>query len=194
MNLIFKTTLALLAVVILSGCETIPPMAFSVPNVGVSTKKIDAEVKSLTVTVARQDEAKGDIPFWVTREGVPQQWATALIEALNKMTIFQDDAQKKLNLSVKILKFEPPMGGASMTTETIARYELTDRKTGDIVFTQDVSASGTTPFDYAFAGVIRARESMNRAVQNNITTFLQALETVDVSKPMFPTDNKAAGK
>ena len=30
------------------------------------------------------------------------------------------------------------------------------------------------------------RESINRAVQNNITQFLQALETVDVQKPMFP--------
>jgi hypothetical protein len=122
---------------------------------------------------------------------VPQLWQTALIEALNKMTIFQDDATKKVNVSVKILKLNPPGAGASMTTETAARYEITDRKTGDIIFTQDIASSGTTPFDHAFLGVTRARESINRAVQNNISQFLQALETVDVQKPMFPA--KAGG-
>ena len=41
--------------------------------------------------------------------------------------------------------------------------------------------------DYAFSGIARQRESVNRAVQNNITQFLQSLETVDANKPMFPT-------
>jgi hypothetical protein len=40
--------------------------------------------------------------------------------------------------------------------------------------------------DYAFLGVIRQRESINRAVQNNISKFLMAVETVQVNKPLFP--------
>jgi hypothetical protein len=174
-----------LAAVLLSGCGSVPPLNFSVPNVGVSQKKIDAEMKSMTVTIARPDEKTGELPVGM-EQMVPQLWQTALTEALNKMAIFQDDASKKVNVSVKILKLAPPGAGASMTTDTAARYEITDRKTGDIIFTQDISASGTTPFDYAFLGVARARESINRAVQNNITQFLQALETVDIQKPMFP--------
>lgn len=102
------------------------------------------------------------------------------------MAIFQDDAAKKVNISVKILRLDIPGAGASMTTETAARYEIMDRKTGDIIFTQDIPSSGTTPWDHAFLGIARVRESINRAVQNNITQFLQALETVDVQKPMFP--------
>lgn len=177
--------IAAVTVFALSGCGTIPPLNFSVPNVGVSQKKIDAEMKSMTVTIARPDEKTGDLPLGM--EGlVPQIWQTSLIEALNKMAIFQDDAVKKVNVSVKILKLNPPGAGFAMTTETAARYEITDRKTGDVIFTQDITASGTTPMDYAFMGVARARESINRAVQNNITLFLQALETVDVQKPMFP--------
>lgn len=171
--------------VLLTGCGSIPPLNFSVPNVGVSQKKIDAEVKSMTVTIARPDEKTGDLPVGM-EQLVPQLWQTALTEALNKMVIFQDDAPKKVSISVKILKLELPGAGASMTTQTAARYEITDRKTGDIIYTQNISSSGTTPFDYAFLGVARAQESINRAVQNNITQFLQALETVDVNKPMFP--------
>jgi len=171
--------------VLLAGCAPMPPLNFSVPNVGVSQKKIDAELKSMTVTLARPDEKTGDMPAGM-EQIVPQLWLTALTESLNKMTIFQDDATKKVNLLVKILKVNVPGAGASFTTETAARYEIIDRKTGDIIFTQDISSSGTTPFDYAFVGMVRARESINRAVQNNITQFLQALETVDVQKPMFP--------
>ena len=173
-------------VIILTGCgPALPPLNFSVPNVGLSQKKIDAEMRSMTVTIARPDEKTGSLPAGMETI-VPQLWQTALTEALNKMAIFQDDASRKVNVSVKILKLEPPSAGASMTTDTAARYEIMDRKTGDIIYTQDISSSGTTPFDYAFMGVTRARESVNRAVQNNITQFLQALESVDVKKPMFP--------
>jgi len=177
--------IATFAAVVLSGCGSVPPLNFSVPNVGVSQKKIDAEMKSMTVTIARPDEKTGDLPVGM-EQMVPQLWQTALTESLNKMAIFQDDATKKVNVSVKILKLNPPSAGFAMTTETAARYEITDRKTGDVIFTQDITSSGTTPMDYAFLGVARMRESINRAVQNNITQFLQALETVDVKKPMFP--------
>jgi len=177
--------IAAITAAFLSGCAPMPPLNFSVPNVGVSQKKIDAEMKSMTVTIARPDEKTGDIPAGM-EQMVPQLWQTALIESLNRMVIFQDDATKKVNLSVKILKLNVPGGGASMTTETAARYEIMDRKTGDLIFTQDITSSGIVPFDYAFGGLIRVRESINRAVQNNITQFLQALETVDVQKPMFP--------
>ncbi|MGP2288468.1 hypothetical protein V5O65_22200 [Escherichia coli] len=53
----------LLAMIIgsLTGCASVPPLNFSTPNVGVSQKKIDAEIKSLTVSLARPDEQKGDI-------------------------------------------------------------------------------------------------------------------------------------
>lgn len=176
---------AVFAAIFLSGCGSVPPLNFSVPNVGVSQKKIDAEMKSMTVTIARPDEKTGELPVGMERM-VPQLWQTALTEALDKMVIFQDDAEKKVNVLVKILKLNIPGGGFSMTTSTAARYEIIDRKTGDIIFTQDISSSGTTPANYAYLGVARARESINRAVQNNITQFLQALETVDVQKPMFP--------
>lgn len=183
--------IAVITAVLLSGCGSIPPLNFSVPDVGVSRKKIDAEMKSMTVTIARPDEKTGDLPVGM-EQMVPQLWQTALTESLNRMVIFQDDAPMKVNLSVKILKLNVPGAGISFTTETSARYEIMDRKTGDLIFTQDISSSGTTPADYAFMGIARQRESINRAVQNNITQFLQSLETVDVKKPMFPA--KAGGK
>lgn len=183
---IMKKTLAILSVAfVLAGCQSAPPINFSVPNVGYSTKKIDAELKSMTVGIARADEKTGDLPAGMETL-VPQLWQTSLQEALNKMAIFNDDASNKVNLTVKILKLDIPSFGAGMTTEVAARYELLDRKNGAVIYTQDISSKGEVPYDYAFSGVTRVRESINRSVQNNITQFLQALQTVDVSKPMFP--------
>lgn len=198
MNIKYLVTTIILASSLV-GCGTLPPANFSVPNVGLSKKKIDAEIKSLIVTVARPDEKTGDLDFRMVSVDIngsggsagdlatPQLWQASLTDALNRMAIFQDDAAKKINLSVKILKLDVPNGGFSFTTEATARYEIMDRKNGDLIFSQDITSSGTTPVDYAFAGIARMRESINRAVQNNITQFLQALETVDASKPMFPS-------
>ena len=199
---LIKTTLLAFLVTFLVGCSTTPPANFSVPNVGLSKKKIDAEMKSLTVTVARPDEKTGDLDLnMVSMDfngqgasagdlATPQLWQASLTDALNRMAIFNDDSAKKVNLSVKILKLDVPLIGASFTTETTARYEIMDRKNGDLIFSQEISSSGTTPMDYAFMGIARMRESINRAVQNNITQFLQALETVDVNKPMFPNKER----
>jgi len=168
----------------LAGCQSLPPLNFSVPNVGYSQKKIDAELKSLTVTVARPDEKKGDLPAGV--ETITQYWQTAMTEGLNKMAIFRDDAPEKVNISAKILAVDAPSFGIAMETKTIARYEIIDRANGDIIYTRDIEAIGHVPGDYAFAGFIRVRESVNRSVQNNIAQFLQDLDSVDLSKPMFP--------
>lgn len=165
----------------------LPPLNFSPPNVGPTQTKLGAEVKSITVTVARPDEATGKLAVGV--ETATPIWKTALEEALTKMAIFQDDSPKKVSLAVKILKVDIPEYGASFTTGTAARYELIDRATGSIIFTTDVSSEGYVPGDYAFMGVIRSRESVNRSVQNNIIQFLQQLETVNLNRPMFPVAN-----
>lgn len=182
-----KILYILLFSIFLAGCESLPPINFSVPDVGYSEKKLDAEVRSITVTLARPDEAKGEIPAGT--EEIPALWKEALQEALDRMAIFRDDASKKINLSVKILALDLPSFGASMTTKSIARYELIDRANGDIIYSQEIAADGVVPFNHSFAGFVRARESINRAVQNNLTQFLQALETVELEKPMFPTQS-----
>ena len=171
--------------ILISGCAPIPPLNFSVPNVGLSQRKIDAEMKSLTVTIARPDEKTGNLPVGM-EVIVPQLWQTALIEATNKMAIFQDDAKMKVNVSVQIRKLNIDQAGIEFATEAGARYEIMDRKSGDVIFTQEINSVGTVPFGFSAIGIARQRESINRAVQNNITQFLQSLESVDVQKPMFP--------
>ncbi|HHG9274092.1 UDP-N-acetylglucosamine acyltransferase [Klebsiella oxytoca] len=179
--------LLLIAVVIgsLTGCASVPPLNFSTPGVGVSQKKIDAQLKSLTVSLARPDEQKGDIVAGM--ETITPIWRDSLQEALDRMAIFKDNSANTVSLNVKVLAIDVPSFGMAMTTKAVARYEVINRSNGDIIYTQDIESTGTVPVSYAFVGVVRARESINRAVQNNITQFLQALESIELSRPMFPS-------
>ncbi|NYZ15304.1 UDP-N-acetylglucosamine acyltransferase [Azospirillum sp. RWY-5-1] len=181
---------AVLCSFFLSACgPQLPPLNFSVPNVGPTQTKLNAELKAITVGVARPDEATGDLEYGV--ESVAPLWKTAIEEAVTKMAIFRDDAPRKLSLAVKILKVKMPAFGGTMVTESAARYEIIDRSDGSIIFSTDVDTKGEVPFEYAFIGVVRARESANRSIQNNILQFLQQLETVNLERPMFPAGRPA---
>jgi hypothetical protein len=194
----FRWLVVVAALSLAQGCaEHVPPLNFSVPNVGPSATRFDAEVRSLTVTVGRPDEQVGPVHVMMAEsagtavgssQALTANWREALQEALDRHIIFRDDGRQKVSISVKILRLEIPFMGASFTTNAVARYEIIDRANGDIIFRQDVASAGTVPADFAFLGVIRARESINRAVQNNIASFLQQLQTADMARPMFPAN------
>lgn len=194
--------LVLAALLVAASCTQVPPLNFSVPNVGLATERLDAELRSVTVTIARPDEQTGDVDAHLvetagqgigTGGAVAAIWKEALVDALNRSLFFRDDGAKRVNLAVKILKLDAPGFGAEMETETGARYEIIDRANGDIIFVSDIAAKGVVPADYDFLGATRARESINRSVQNNISLFLQQLETVDIDKPMFPAGTEPPG-
>ena len=180
-----------------SACTKRLPVNFSVPNIGVSSTKLDAELKSLTVSVARPDEG-GEIHKRIFFHPLPLSfhaglWKTALEEAFNRMAIFKDDSPKKVSLAVKILKFDT----RELTiAHTSARYEIIDRSDGSIIFTTDISTSGEGPIkidplcDFGCAMGSRVVDGLNRSVQKNIIQFLQVLETVDMDKPIFHSNKK----
>ena len=171
---------------ILSGCATAPPppVNYSLSNVGVSKIKHDAELKSINVSYASKGETTGNIPATATR--TPDLWKNSLEGALNNMVVFKDDSTKKVNLMVKITKFEPAQPGVDMTAYAEARYDVVDRSNGDIIFSQSFSSSGKQVFSENLNGLARIIEATNMAVRNNIIAFLQSLEEMDLNKPMFP--------
>ena len=185
-------------VVTMTGCVSVhdlPPLNFSVPEQGVSEKKLDAEVKSITVTVAGPEDRKGKIDMVMaetsgfsgaTGGSVTRIWHTALEEALNRILIFSDDGRKKVSILVKILRLETPHIGVEIVTQVSAKYEIIDRATGDIIYADDIDTIGKSPFSDNWIGFVRARTSINRAIQKNISNFIRAIESVDIDKPMFP--------
>ena len=188
-----QKTLLLLAVAVgslgLVGCAELPPLDFSLPDVEMSDRRHDAEVKSIVVSFANEDEQEGDVDVVVIESAgvnitsgtaTASLWESSLEEALTRSLIFQDDASNKISIFVKVLKLDMPAFGFSFTTDAIARYEIVNRASGEIIFNQKITSAGEVPADYAFAGVIRARESVNRSVRNNIRLFLEAIKTADL--------------
>ena len=171
----------LIVLFFLTGCTTPPPVDFTVQDVGMVQNRKNAELKSLTVGFAAQTQQR-KVQANAT---VPQLWKEALTDALNRSLLFRDDADKKVNLSVRITQFEIPSSGLDMTTKIAAIYEIVDRANGDVLFSQEIFSEGTVPMGYAFMGVTRAVESWNRAVRNNIATFVNMLSEADISKPVF---------
>ena len=79
---------AAIAIMMLAGCaQQLPPLNFSVPNAGLSQRPLDAEVRSLTVTIARPDQQVGPIDWElidVTGGGtITVAWQTAMQEAMD---------------------------------------------------------------------------------------------------------------
>lgn len=179
--------ISLIAVVVFSvGCASAPPppLNYSVPGVGISSAKKNAELRSIVVVIANANEATGKMYPQMSK--TPGLWKTAMEEALNNMVIFKDDASMKVNLNVKITEFDPQLFGADMTSKVSARYEIMNRSNGDIIFSQNFSTSGTVAMSENILGAARIIESTNKAVRENIKQFLLALEETDFSRPMFP--------
>ena len=166
--------LALIAMGLSSACSPPQPLNFSVQNVQPSPVAVDADLREVTVTPAAPNERTGPLPPAVA--GLTSTWKEATQEALARAAIFNDDSRQHVNLEVKVLKLDAPAAGITFPTDTDARYTLIDRGSGGVVFSQVISSEGTTPMDFAFLGVIRARESINRSVQKNIAAFIDALE------------------
>lgn len=171
----------LILMLMLCGCVAVPPVDFTVQEVGIVTARKDAELMSLTVGFAPQKQQKRV----EANATIPPVWKEALQDAINRSLVFTDDASKKVNLSVRITTFDIPAGGVSMTTKVAAIYEIVDRANGDLLFAEEITSEGTVPGNYAFSGATRAIESWNRAVRNNIADFVNTLEQADLSKAMF---------
>lgn len=164
---------------LLAACNPPQPLNFSVQNVQASPVKIDADLRTITVTPGAPNERTGDLPPAVA--SITGNWKEATQEALSRSALFNDDSRRHVNLEVKILKFDIPGMGITFPTSTDASYTLVDRQNGAVIFRKVISAQGTTPMDFAFVGAIRARESINRSAQNNIDGFLKALEASPIA-------------
>lgn len=178
-------TLILIPILVVS-CTSVPPLDFIVADVGPIENRKDASLLSVTAGYAPQSKQR---KMECNNYDVPRIFKEGLQDAINRSLAFKDDAVKKVNLSVRILTCDMPAFGAAMTTKFAAIYEIVDRENGDLLFSETVSSEGVVPMDYAFVGLVRAQESVNRAARNNIADFINTLNDADISNPIFKGNN-----
>ncbi|MFS1291999.1 UDP-N-acetylglucosamine acyltransferase [Pseudomonas piscis] len=173
-----RVLIGALAIAFLAGCASPPPLNFSVQGLQMSTNKIDADLRSMSVSFASPNEARGEIPS--NGEEVPRLWESALREGVDRVSVFNDDSSQKVNIFVKITELDIAGGGVTMTSKARATYQIVNRKSGKVVYERDVASIGSVPGTYAFSGATRIKESINRAVQENIRVFLEAISITKI--------------
>lgn len=156
------------------GCSAPPPLNFSPEGVPVANKKIDADLKSIAITIANRDEQTGEI--LPDGEELVGPWKDALTNAINESVLFNDDSARHVSLSVKILHYDAPKPSLALEFDVDARYTLTDRKTGVEIFGTVISSKEFSKLPFLAGGFARARDSLNRAIQSNIIQFIEQLE------------------
>lgn len=116
-------------VVLLAGCTSVPPIDFTVESVGMVSSRKNVELVSLTVGFAPQSQQKKVDTYGLglaMASQVPSTWKESLQDAINRSLIFIDDADKKINLSVRITEYDLPAAGLAMKTTASAIYEIVD--------------------------------------------------------------------
>lgn len=174
------------SVLFLSGC--CPTYNFSVPNVAPSPQKINADINGLTILYGMPDP---DQPIQIidnlskeeqSKEIIPA-WGIALRDAVKKSDLFDKSAKRKVSLVATILEIDVPFIGFDITTHVVANYKLIDNGTDTTLYDDTVKSKATVQFNYAFRAYTRAIESINRAVQKNISTFITNIKN---HNPLIP--------
>ena len=183
-----RVLLVVIAAMVLGGCSRLPPYNFSVSNIDPSHSPLDAEVKSLTVQFGQANEQTGPIDLYFiddNAQDVILAWRTSLKKALARAEIFLDGGFRKVSIAVKVLMLDAPRIGFDMTTKVMARYEVISRDDGSTIYAKTLTSTGVVPMRWNFAGDIRRRESINRAIQSNIALFFQEVKSIDVPLPVY---------
>src|SRR5437763_13053441 len=124
----------------LGGCSA-PPLQFVPPDVGISQSKLDAALVSTVVTIAPRSELKGKVQVPVAEADVTSLWKAALDDTLLRTAIFRDSSARRVTLAVKVLQLSQS-GMLGYGFDSVAKYQLIDRNTGQTIFTRDIEAHG----------------------------------------------------
>lgn len=163
-----KLVAAVAATLALSACASAPPLDFSLQAIQPAKQVVDARLQGVSVELdpaAPPKSVQAD-------DTIYPLWQTALAAAVAEAKVFNDGASRQAKLQVKISKVDAPEFGAAMTTRSVARYDIVDATNGEVLQSRVVDVKGVTPADFAFAGYVRAMDSINRSVRNNIAEFL----------------------
>ncbi len=157
---------------LVGGCVDAPP-TFS-PNVAEARVRLAGSIGTVTASVDPAAQAAGDVRMVVGNDPIPALWQRGLASALGQSRLL-DGSARVLDVTVTIYKMRPPNTGATIDTPARARYQLVDAKSRAVVFETVVDSDGHVAAGENFLGVVRIRDSIDRAVQGNIKQFIEKL-------------------
>jgi len=131
-------------------------------------------IGNVSASVDPTAQASGNVEMIFGSDEIPALWQRGLASALDQSRIF-DKGARVFDFKVTIYKLKPPATGGTINTPASARYQVIDAKSHVVVFEEIVESVGHVAPDDNFLGVVRIRDSINRAVQSNITQAIERL-------------------
>ena len=161
----------------LCACTPVPETEVALASVTPATARIDAALAAVTVEPASRDRTVYPLPRSLTP--LLPLWQAALQDAVTRQGIFRPEASRRVSIVVKVLEFS--LSGKILSV--FARYQLFADPAGNPVFSADIMsnaglsslATGVTSLDDP-AVATQNRTQVIRAIQDNITQFLDQLE------------------
>ena len=171
----------------LCACSPVPEAEVVLASVTPTTARIDAGLAAVTVEPASRDRTVYPLPRSLTP--LLPLWQAALQDAVARQGIFRPDTARRVSIVVKVLEFS--LSGNILSV--FARYQLFGVPAGDPFFSADIMsnaglsslATGVTSLDDP-AVATQNRTQVIRAIQDNITQFLNQLEAFARQPPGAP--------
>ena len=171
----------------LTGCQSMPDVDTSVTNVPVSTQKVNASLRQVIVTIAPADERQGIIR--PETEALLPMWRSSVMSSLTQAQTLTPGAPNQIDIRVKVIRLDNEQNGdLSITTTSIASYEVIDVSSGQVTWVRGISTSSTVSYQEAAVQGTRERISLNRSIQANIAQFVQLLGNGQVEYQQVPAN------
>jgi len=165
---------------LIGGCVEAPP--FFTPNVPEARTRQAGTIGIVSASVDPTAQGAGDVRMIFGSDEIPGLWQRGLASALDQSRIF-DKSGRVFDFKVTIYKMKPPDTGSTINTPATARYQIIDAKSRVVVYDTTVENIGRVGPGENFLGVVRIRDSIERAVQSNITQFIERLAIVPALQP-----------
>jgi hypothetical protein len=177
-------------VALLTSCTVNPvvtaPVEQMVPRNILKHHKINAELEFIIFNIAPSAlhleglnkffQFPGDTQTRIAYNS--ELWKLALIKTLTEVNVFENDSQDKLSLTVTVLKYSSILFGGRVDVDTEARYQITDLKSGAIVYSKNIRThvNPELRFSIKIDGETRALIAEEQAIRENIKAFVDSID------------------
>ena len=141
----------------------------------VSEQTIISETSPLreAVRVGDVDGGKKTNPLWSSQVS-SEDFSEALRQSLSAHAMLSG-GEGDYRLDASLLKVKQPFIGIDMTVTSTVLYELTNLKTGAVVFEETIETPYTAKMSDAFVGVKRLQLANEGSIKSNISSIIKMM-------------------
>ena len=178
-------------VVLLTSCALYDPAVTApaeqmVPHDIRQHNKVKAELEFITYTISDKLEEPDRLLYHSLDHTqityLSEQWKLALIKTLKEANMFENNSKNKLSLTLTVLEASS-LSTFAVGADIKARYQITDMKTGVVVYSKDIRTHGSLDWlrfqrigDDVNTDVLKVEEL---AINESIKEFM---DSIDVDK------------